>query len=265
MERYRRAKGKRALLGSHQKCWIWGRHLVVETLIAGRWPILELCLSQDLGADHLEAAQALAAKQKVPAVLEPPESLTRRCHSSEHQGYLARMSEFPYAGEAEALADAPSPPLLAILDRIQDPHNFGAIIRSAEVFGIGALFVGEQEQVPVTSMVARSSSGAVNRVPIVRVSALPGLAGRLRQRGVSVVAASEKATDGICGFDFRRPVAIVIGNEGRGISKDLCEQCDRSLRIPQHGALGSLNAAVAAAVFFYEARRQRLRQTIRDT
>ena len=142
-------------------------------------------------------------------------------------------------------------------DGIQDPHNFGAIIRSAEVFRVDAIFIPERGQVPVTGMVVRSSAGAVNRVPIVRTEDHAELARRLRGRGIALVGASEKAGKSLFDFDFTRPVAIVVGGEGRGISEGLKSACDALLKIPQYGALGSLNAAVAASIFFCEARRQK--------
>jgi 23S rRNA (guanosine2251-2'-O)-methyltransferase len=145
----------------------------------------------------------------------------------------------------------------AVADGVQDPHNFGAMLRSAEVFGVEAFFISERGQAPVTSMAARSSAGAVNRVPIVRVPDLAALVDRLRERRIRVVGASEKAGEDLTAFDFTGPAAIVIGNEGSGIRPEVQARCDALLRIPQHGAIGSLNAAAAAAVFFYEMRRQR--------
>ena len=257
MERYRRGRGKKAILGSHQKCWLWGRNLVLETLSAGRWTILELALSADLTEAAREPCTRLAQQAGVPVQVLPDSELTRRCRSQEHQGYLAKMVEFPYADAAGVLDAIALTPLLGIADGMQDPYNFGAIIRSAEVFGVHALFIGEKGQVGVTSMVARSSAGAVNRIPIARTPDLVELAGNLKARGVRVVAATEKARLPLSAFDFRGAVAIVIGNEGRGISDPLLRACDETLRIPQVGAIGSLNAAVAASIFFYEARRQR--------
>jgi 23S rRNA (guanosine2251-2'-O)-methyltransferase len=147
--------------------------------------------------------------------------------------------------------------LCVLLDRVQDPYNFGAMLRSAEVFAADAVFIGEREQVGVTSMVARSSAGAVNRVPIVRVAELEAAADRLRARGLTLVGASEKGEGILTGVDFTRPVAVMIGSEGVGIRDSLTSRCERLVRIPQAGRIGSLNAAVAASIFLYEARRQR--------
>ena len=257
MERHRRGKGKQKLLGSHQKCWIWGRNAVVETLAAGRWKILELHLSHLLSPALIEQARSLGARMGLVPVVEAQDVLTRLCHTAEHQGYLARMTDFPYADAPEVLANLPEAPFCAILDGIQDPFNFGAIIRSAEVFGAHAIFIGETGQVGVTSMVVRSSAGAVNRIPIVRVPDLEALTGELKTRSLRIVAASEKATGNLMDNDFRTGSAIVIGNEGVGPRPGLLALCDSVVKIPQVGHIGSLNAAVAAGIFFYEIRRQR--------
>lgn len=257
MERHGRGKGKKRLLGSHQKCWLWGRNVVLETLSAGRWEILELYLVDTLEKGLLAEVQALARVRNVPVRIEPVEVLEKYCHTQEHQGLLARMAEYPYCGESELIGSLSGPSLVMILDGIQDPYNFGAILRSAEIFGAQAVFIPLAGQVGVTSMVARSSAGAVNRLPIARVESLEETIGSLQDRGIIVVAASEKAETALGEHDFNKPVAIIVGNEGRGVSPGLLERCDRTLRIPQMGSIGSLNAAVAAGIFLYEAARQR--------
>ncbi|MEI6563613.1 MAG: RNA methyltransferase [bacterium] len=257
MERHNRGKGKKKLLGSHQKCWIWGRNPVVETLVAGRWKIVDLYLSRLLNPELLEQAQGLAVRQNLIPVIADPDLLAGLCHTTEHQGYLARMTDFPYADEAEVMNSLPAAPFCVVLDGIQDPYNFGAIIRSAEIFGAHAVFIAEVGQVGVTSMVVRSSAGAVNRLPIVRTPDVEALVGRLKSRGMKVVAASEKASRNIMDYDFTKGVSVVIGNEGTGPGAGVLKQCDDVVKIPQTGHIGSLNAAVAAGIFFYEVRRQR--------
>jgi len=259
MERYQRAKGKQRLLGNHQKCWIWGRNPVLETLRAGRWPILELWLDTALADDPAREALACAGELKIPVNRGSSEDLIRLCHSAEHQGFLAKMGEFPYAEEEELFGSGgmPATAFYLLLDGVQDPQNLGAILRSAEVFGATAVVLAGQGQVGVTRQVARSSAGAVNRVTLVQSSDLPALAGRLKQAGVTVVGASEKAEAIIDHFDWRRPVALVVGNEGHGHSPEMAAQIEAWVRIPQEGQIGSLNAAVAAAIFCYEIQRQR--------
>jgi 23S rRNA (guanosine2251-2'-O)-methyltransferase len=257
VERSGRGKGKRKLLGSHQRSWLWGRNLVRETLLGGRWPIVELHLADDLPPDLLAEACESAANRGVRALVEPRDALERRVHTSEHQGYLAKMGPFPYASPDQLLATPKSQPLYVILDSIQDPFNFGAILRSAGAFGADGVVIGTRRQVPVTSLVARSSAGMVSRVPIVRVDDLADWARALRRRQVVVVGASEEADLSLTECDFRRPTALVLGNEGTGIGPELLACCDALARIPLAGPADSLNAAAAAAVFLFEVARQR--------
>lgn len=259
MERYRRAKGKTRLLGNHQKCWIWGRNPVLETLRAGRWPILELWLDAALADPPASEALACATRLNIPVRRGSADELERLCHSHEHQGLLAKMGEFPYAPE-EALflpASPETPVFYLLLDGLQDPHNLGAILRSAEVFGATAVILAGEGQVGVTRQVVRSSAGAVNRVTLVQSADLPGLAGRLRHAGVRLVGASEKAETLIDQYDWRGSIALVVGNEGHGHSPAMAAQIEDWVRIPQDGQIGSLNVAAATAIFSYEIRRQR--------
>jgi 23S rRNA (guanosine2251-2'-O)-methyltransferase len=260
VERSRRGKGKHKrqgkLLGSHARSWLWGRNLVRETLLAGRWPMVELHLADDLPSGQLDEARAAAERLGLIATIEPPQILEQLAHTAEHQGYLARMGPFPYRMVDEVLA-APANALYLILDAIQDPYNFGAILRSAGAFAVSGVFIGTHRQVPVTSMVARSSAGAINHVPIAQVADLSELADILKARRVRVIGASEKAGQPLTAYDFCGAAAIVVGNEGTGISPEVLACCDTLVRIPIEAAVGSLNAAAAVAVFLFEIRRQR--------
>lgn len=258
-EKSRRREGKQKLLGSHQRSWLWGRNLVRETLAAGRWPIAELRLAEDLPRDELNAASEMASVQGVSPEVVSRDVLERLCHTSEHQGYLARMGPFPYRTTEELLPAANARALFLILDALQDPYNFGAILRSAEIFGVTGVVIGTTRQVPVTSMVARSSAGGVNRVPIAQVDDLALLASQLKRSGFEIVGASEKGSVTLPEFRFPERTAIVIGNEGEGIGDTLLAECTRLVRIPQVGQLGCLNAAIAASIFCYEAGKRRMK------
>lgn len=261
VERYRRQRKRTKLLGNHQKCWLWGRHTVMETLRAGRWPVLELHVSELLPKDDLDFVFDWAAHsdrdEHVELIRAMPERLTQLCHSQEHQGFLAKMGEFPFDDVDDVVAATASRSLFAILDGLQDPHNFGAVIRSAHVLGVDALFVASQGQVDVTVQVARSSAGAVNHLPIAQADDLLTLAAQLRARGVRLFGASQTATQPLFECDLTGPTAIVIGNEGIGIQPELLAACDGLITIPQFGVVESLNAAVSAGILFYEAQRQR--------
>lgn len=259
VERSRRGKGKRKLLGNHQRSWLWGRNLVQETLAAARWPIVELYLANDLSVEQSEKAHSAAAQTGIVPKVVAPHILRQLSHTSEHQGYLAKMGPFPYRDPQEFLAAAPTRVLYLVLDAIQDPYNFGAILRSADAFGVDGVFIGSERQVQVTSMVARSSVGGINRVPIAQADELPTLIDGLRERQIQIIAATEKAALPITACDFQQPTAIIIGNEGQGISPELLSRCSRLAQIPMLGKLGSLNAAVATSIFCYEVQRQRHR------
>jgi 23S rRNA (guanosine2251-2'-O)-methyltransferase len=253
----RRHRRQREFLGSHQKSWLFGRHVVLETLRAGRWRPLELWIADDIEPEYGDEARVLAEKLGITPVISTGAVMSRRCGSLAHQGLMARMPPFPYTPLANLLDTGLQSPFLVILDSVQDPFNFGAIVRSAEVFGAGGVIVGMTDQSEVTAQVTRSSAGAVNHLPIAQVPDLVEAAGRLRECGVRVIAASEKAQHPISAIDLTQPCAVVIGNEGTGIQPALLAACDETAAIPQSGRVGSLNAAVAAGVLFYEVRRQR--------
>jgi len=251
-------KKSTAPLGNHQKCWLWGRIAVTETLAAGRWPVLELLLSDALGDDKISTARDQAHALATPVSVVSKSKLTRLARTDHHQGYLAKMGQYPYVDWRDILdlcdAKTSSNPLMIILDGIQDPQNLGAIIRSTEVFGAGGVFISAANQVPITTAVARSSAGAVNRVNIARCD-LPALASEMTQSGFKTIAACETAEDSLYNCDLAGPVTIVIGNEARGIRPELLELCSYRVSIEQHGEINSLNAATAASIFMYEARR----------
>src|SRR5262249_45529364 len=153
---------KVGLAGSHQRCWIWGRNAVLETLRAGRWAPLEVVIADRL--DEKTKKEVASRTRKLGLELETGsfETLTERCRSSEHQGLMAKMPQFPYASLEDCLTPQTQPSFLVVLDAVQDPHNFGAIVRSAEVFGGNGIVTGERGQCEVTAHVARTSAGAVN-------------------------------------------------------------------------------------------------------
>lgn len=252
-----RRRGRRNVMGNHNRCWIWGRNVVLETVEAGQWPILELWIGDRIDQELVSSTLQRAEWLRIPATVATDAELTKVCRSSEHQGFAACMAPFPCRTNADLMTMVPANAVIAVLDRLQDPFNFGAIIRSASTLGIDGILMGDREQSDVNSQVARSSAGSVNHLPIARTDDLPATVDQWRERGFQVVAASEKAAAVLYEVDFRRPTLIVIGNEGRGIRPELLSRCDVSVSIPMSGHVGSLNAAVAAGILFYELRRQR--------
>jgi 23S rRNA (guanosine2251-2'-O)-methyltransferase len=258
-----RRRRRREVMSNHNRCWIWGRNVVLETVRAGSWPILELLIGDQLAQGLVDKTLRQAERLDIPTSVTTEAELTRVCRTAEHQGFAARMAPFPCRTSAELMAMASPTAVVAVLDRLQDPFNFGAIIRSASTLGVEGILIGDREQVDINSQVARSSAGAVNHLPIARTHELPQAADQWHDNGFQIVAASEKSDHALYEVDFTRPTLIVIGNEGRGIRAELLSRCDVSVSIPMSGHVGSLNAAVAAGIMFYEMRRQRNLPTAR--
>lgn len=255
--KHSKVKKSKPLLGNHQKCWIWGRNAVRETLSAGFWTIWELYLSDRLPAEELEELEACATKHSVPVVITSDKTLTQKCRAGDHQGMIAKMAPFPYADPEQIRKQTTGTPLYLILDRIQDPYNFGAIIRSAEILGTDAIFIGEQEQCDVTSLVCRTSAGAVNHVPLAQVPDLVAFCQQLKSANINVLGTAMQAEETLVDYSFTQPTALIVGNEGTGLHPDLLAVCSHLIRIPQQGQTESLNVAVSAGILLYEASRQR--------
>jgi 23S rRNA (guanosine2251-2'-O)-methyltransferase len=236
--------------------------VVLETLHAGRWPILELHLSESLAADELDHAARLADRLEIPVTVESSSNLTRLARSDEHQGYLAKMPPYPYENADDLLRDRPKESFYVLLDAVQDPFNFGAILRSADAFGVDAVFVGRANQSDVTSLVVRASSGAVNHVRLAQADDLAGFIGRLQQEGVTVIGTTPQAKQDVSNRDLCGAVAIVLGNEAIGIRPEILALCNDRASIRQRGHVGSLNAAVSAGILFYEVQRQRAARSV---
>ena len=260
----RRRSRRKQIDASHQRNWLTGRNAVSETLAADVWPVQRLC-------GTAEALQRLSADgtRLLDAEVVSSDRLTELCGSRHHQGLAAQMGEFPCStpeslisliGEHPSIGKTATP-LIVICDRMQDAHNFGAILRCADAMSVSAVVIGDREQVGITPQVARSSAGAVNRVSIVRSDRLATTVQELKNAGVHLVAATEQATDAPWNIASHGTTALVIGSEARGISIDLLDLCDQQVAIPMHGQANSLNAAVAAGILLYELRRSAIPQS----
>lgn len=257
--RKRKKSRKKPTLGNHQRSWIWGQHAVLEMLRAGRWQPLSVLICEELLDSSLfaEAESLLKSNGIEYRCAADAAEIEKLIHARDHQGMAANMKEFPTVAFKEFLEGLPENPFMLLLDRIQDPFNFGSILRSADLFGVDGIIIGDTEQVGVTSHVARSSVGAVNYLNIATVASLPTTAQLLLEKGYQVVAATEKGTSSPSQIDLQKQVVIVIGNEGKGIQHELLSLCNQQCAIPQVGHIDSLNAAVAAGILCYEVHRQR--------
>lgn len=259
---------KRRLAASHQRSWLWGHHAVLETLLGGRWPIDELFVADTLPPQTLEQALAAARVQGISVIHSTADRMQQLCGHEDHQGLLARMQSYPFQSVPGAteirqrIHDADRNgtlcPLFVCLDRLQDPHNFGAILRSCDAVQAAGVIVGSSQQAAVTPHVARASSGAVNHLDIMQTGSLLQTVMEFRSAGCTAVAATEKASQNLWSSSLNRPTLLVIGTEATGIAPALLKLCDLHVSIPMLGQVGSLNAAVAAGILLFECRRQSL-------
>ena len=177
-----------------------------------------------------------------------------------HQGVIALAAVREYVSVEDILADAAAKnekPLIVVCDEISDPHNLGAIIRTAYCAGAHGVIIPKRRSAGLTSVVAKTSAGAVSHMKVARVPNIPSLLKDLKKQGVWVFGTAADGATPLTGADLKGPAAIVIGNEGEGMSRLVAESCDFKVSIPMKGKISSLNASAAAAILLYEAVRQR--------
>jgi 23S rRNA (guanosine2251-2'-O)-methyltransferase len=240
---------------------IYGRNVVCECLRAGRRKVYKLFLAQGVKETGLVAEVVALAHQAKVAVERVERAALDRIGAISHQGVAAEVSAYPYADLGEILTQAEGrdePPLLLLLDCLEDPQNLGTLLRTAEVVGVHGVVIPKRRAVGVTPAVANASAGAVEHIQVTRVTNLARTIGELKERGVWVVGLEDLPQARLYSqFDLSGPLALVIGSEGRGMRRLVLESCDVVLRLPMRGHIGSLNAAVAGSIALYEAWRQR--------
>jgi 23S rRNA (guanosine2251-2'-O)-methyltransferase len=202
----------------------------------------------------------LARAQRVPVHLEPRAAFDRFVPAGGHQGVIGFVAAKAYVESDDILSMAQAPgktPLLVLLDGVEDPHNLGAILRTAEASGVQGVFIPERRAVGLTSVVAKASAGAVDHIPVGRVPNLSRLIERLQGAGLWIYALDAGAPKAYTSLDFRGPLALVFGGEGKGVRPGVREACDDAAHIPMLGKVGSLNVSASAAIVLYEVLRQR--------
>ena len=235
---------------------IEGRNAVLETLRAGH-AVDKVFVAE--GA-HLGDVTAEAKKHGVPVVVCDRRKLDHMSPTGNHQGVVAQAAAQEYVSldDIFRVAEERSEvPLIVVCDGIEDPHNLGAIIRSAETAGAHGVIIPKRRSVGLTAVVGKASAGALEYLPVARVSNLVSTIRDLQKAGVWVFGTAADGDTGLYAADLKGPAAIVIGNEGEGMSRLVSEACDFKVSIPMHGRISSLNASNAAAILLYEAVRQR--------
>jgi 23S rRNA (guanosine2251-2'-O)-methyltransferase len=247
--------------GERSERYVYGVNPVLESLRAHPERVERLLLAEGQLAARAAAeilSRARDAGVRVDRV--PRERLVALAEGGVHQGVVAELRGFEYAELPDLLEAAEAsgrPPLLVVLDGIQDPHNFGAIIRSAHALGAQGVIIGKDRAVPVTGVVAKASAGAVEHCPIARVVNVSRALEELKEAGVWVAAADPHSDQSLWEARLDGPLAVVVGAEGAGVREGVLKHCDLKVRIPMLGQVGSLNASVSAAILLYEAARQR--------
>ena len=239
---------------------IEGRNAVIEALRAGT-PIDKIFIAKgetDAALGHI----ASTARGKGIVVVEADRrKLDAMSRTHAHQGVIAVAAVREYVSIEDILQaakDKGEPPLLVICDELSDPHNLGAVIRTAECAGAHGVVIPKRRSAGLTAVVAKTSAGAVSHIPVARVANLPSLLKELKKAGLWIFGSAADGTTPLYDADLKGPAAIVIGSEGEGMSRLVTENCDFLVSIPMKGKLNSLNASAAAAILLYEAVRQRL-------
>ena len=243
----------------YQEMTIEGRNAVTEALRSGR-PIDRLFIQDHCQDGPVLTIRRLARAKDIPVKYVEKERLDQLSETGHHQGVIAYAAAYEYAQVEELLEAArkkKEPPFLVLLDGIGDPHNLGAIIRTANLAGAHGVIIPKDRAAGLTATVARTSAGALNYTPVARVTNLTKTMKELKKQGLWFVCADMGGTP-MYDLDLKGPIGLVIGNEGEGVGRLVKETCDLTASIPMKGDIDSLNASVAAGVLAYEIVRQRL-------
>lgn len=238
---------------------IGGKHSVMEALRSGR-SVNKIWVAEN-AQKHL-VAPILAEAKNAGVIVQSVDKrkLDQMAGDLSHQGIVAQVAPYDYVEVEELLARAHAKgeaPFLLILDEIEDPHNLGSILRTADCAGAHGIIIPKRRSVGLTATVSKISAGAIEYVPVAKVTNLSQTIEALKEAGVWVVGADVHTDKMLYDVDFTMPIAIVIGNEGKGMGRLVKESCDFNVKLPMAGQINSLNASVAASIFMYEAVRQR--------
>jgi 23S rRNA (guanosine2251-2'-O)-methyltransferase len=206
----------------------------------------------------------MAKANRIPVHVEPPAAFDRLVPNGKHQGVIAVVAAKPYSSTEEILERARTrqePAFMVILDGVEDPHNLGAVLRTAEAAGVHGVFIPERRAAGLTSSVAKVSAGALDHILVARATNLTRLVDELKEEGVWIYALDSSAPQSYTDVDMTGPLALVAGGESEGIRPGLLKECDASMRIPLAGRVESLNVSAAVAVALFEAVRQRRTKT----
>lgn len=243
----------------YQESTVEGRNAVIEAYRSGK-TIDKLYIQDGCQDGPVMTIKREARKHETMVKYVTKERLDQMSVTGKHQGVIACCAAYEYAEVEDMLADAEAkgePPFLILLDNIEDPHNLGAIIRTANLAGAHGVVIPKNRAAGLTPTVARTSAGAINYTPVAKVTNLTKTIEDLKKKGLWFVCADMGGTV-MYDLDLKGPIGLVIGSEGEGVGRLVKEKCDLAAAVPMKGNIDSLNASVAAGVLAYEIVRQRL-------
>ena len=239
---------------------IEGRNAVLEAFRSGRC-VDKLFILDGCQDGPVRTIAREARKKDTIINYVSKERLDQLSETRAHQGVIAQVAAYEYSTVEEILAKAEEkgePPFLVLLDNVEDPHNLGAIIRTANLAGAHGVIIPKRRSVGLTSTVAKTSAGALNYTPVAKVTNLVRTIEELKEKGIWFVCA-DMGGESMYSLNLTGPIGMIVGNEGEGVSRLVREACDFTASIPMKGDIDSLNASVAAGVLAYEIVRQRLK------
>ncbi|KAA8664588.1 23S rRNA (guanosine(2251)-2'-O)-methyltransferase RlmB [Clostridium sp. HV4-5-A1G] len=242
---------------------IEGRNAVIEALKSDNGKTIEqIFIAEGSISGSSKVIIAMAKEKNIVVKRVDRRKLDKISETGAHQGVIAQVTPYKYCEAEDILEYAKKkgePPFIIVLDEIEDPHNFGSIIRTAEICGVHGIIVSKRRNVGITPAVYKSSAGAVEYMKICKVTNLNNIIEKLKKRNIWVYGADMNGQSYCFDVDFNGAVALVIGSEGRGISKSIKEKCDMLVKIPMYGNIASLNASVAGGILMYEILKQRVK------
>jgi 23S rRNA (guanosine2251-2'-O)-methyltransferase len=236
---------------------IWGVNTVLEALRSQTRPIHKILILKGAKHHRLRELIDLGRAANIPIQFVERNALDRATGRGTHQGVVAHVAAQPYVQADNIVSNLTPDSLLVLLDEVEDPHNLGAILRTAHCAGADAVVITKHRSVGLTQIVAKASAGAIEYIPVARVTNLASFLDELRERGVRLIGVEASGQQIYTQCDYTGPVALIFGSEGKGLRRLTRDKCDTTVFIPMAGKIDSLNVSVAVGVILFEARRQR--------
>jgi 23S rRNA (guanosine2251-2'-O)-methyltransferase len=239
--------------------YIGGKHSVMEALRSGR-TIHKIWVTETVQKQVYSTIIVEAKNRGVIVQMIDKRKIDQMLEGISHQGIAAQVAAYDYVEIEDILAKAAAAaqdPFILILDEIEDPHNLGSILRTADCTGVHGIIIPKRRAVGLTASVSKTSAGAIEYVPVARVSNIVQTMEQLKEKGIWIAGTDISAKQSVYEASFKLPIALVIGNESKGLGRLVKEKCDFLIKLPMVGHINSLNASVAAGVVMYEINRQR--------